>query len=69
MEYKLPALILEDIETSLNEIQCSDSSLMVEFAEAEVFNAAKESWDSHSEFLIISSHAGCNQDGERSPHL
>jgi hypothetical protein len=69
MEYKLPALTLEDIEMSLKDIQCSDSALVVEFAEAEMFNAAKESWDNISEFLIISSHAGCNRDGERSPYL
>lgn len=68
MEYKLPALILEDIETSLEDIQCFDSTISVRFAEAQVFNAAKDLWDI-SEFLIISSHPGCNQDGERSPHL
>jgi hypothetical protein len=69
MEYKIPALILEDIETSLEYIQCSDSTVKVKFAETQMFNAARDSWDSISEFLIISSHSGCNQDGERSPYL
>ncbi|TVY85315.1 hypothetical protein LSUE1_G000192 [Lachnellula suecica] len=69
MDYKLPALILEDIEASLVDIQCSDSAVMVEFAESEMLTAARESWRNVSEFLVISSHSGCNRDGERSPYL
>ncbi|TVY19051.1 hypothetical protein LARI1_G002024 [Lachnellula arida] len=69
MEYKLPALNLEDIEMSLEDIQCFDSTIKVEFAEVQMFNAARDSWNSISEFLIIASHFGCNEDGERSPYL
>lgn len=69
MEYKLPALNLEDIEMSLEDIQCFDSTIKVGFAEVQMFNAARDSWNSMSEFLIIASHFGCNEDGERSPYL
>ncbi|TVY88396.1 hypothetical protein LAWI1_G004756, partial [Lachnellula willkommii] len=69
MDYKLPALNLEDIEMSLEDIQCFDSTIKVEFAEVQMFNAARDSWNSISEFLIIASHFGCNEDGERSPYL
>jgi hypothetical protein len=69
MKYKLPALILEDIEMEVNEIQCSESTIIVEFANQQAVEVARKSWDNISEFLIISSHAGCNEDGERAPHL
>jgi Fe-S oxidoreductase len=69
MKYKLPALILEDIEMDVGEIQCSGSAITVEFADQETLKIARKSWDDISEFLIISSHAGCNENGERAPHL
>lgn len=69
MKYKLPALILEDIEMDVEEIQCSGSAITVEFADQETLKIARKSWDDISEFLIVSSHAGCNENGERAPHL
>lgn len=69
MKYKLLALILEDIEMDVGEIQRSGSAITVEFASQETLEIARKSWDNISEFLIISSHAGCNENGERAPYL
>jgi hypothetical protein len=69
MKYKLPALILEDIEMDVGEFQCSESAITVEFPDQETLEIASTSWDNISEFLIISSHPGCNENGGRAPHL
>jgi hypothetical protein len=69
MKYNVPALTLEDIEMDVAEIQCRPSSIIVEFINRQTLEAARKSWDTISEFLIISSHPGCNSDGQRAPHL
>jgi len=69
VKYKLPALILEDIEMSVDEIRCSDSMITVEFSHQQMLDDARETWDNLPELLIISSHPGCNENGERAPYL
>lgn len=69
MKYRLLALTLEDIEENVKEIQCSESSITVQFDYQSTMDHARGAWDSLSEFLIISSHPGCNDDGERAPYL
>ncbi|KAF4630480.1 hypothetical protein G7Y89_g7655 [Cudoniella acicularis] len=69
MTYKLPALVLEDIETSVESVQCSGSTIAVKFSERQTLVEARSKWDKLAEFLIITSHFGCNMEGERSPHL
>jgi hypothetical protein len=68
-KYKLPALVLEDIEEDVADIRCSDSTITVEFSESHSLKAVRPSWDNLGPFLIISSHIGCNEDGERKPYL
>jgi hypothetical protein len=45
MKYKLSALTLEDIEMNVAEIQCSDSSITVEFANHQTLEIARKTWD------------------------
>ncbi|RDL37181.1 uncharacterized protein BP5553_04614 [Venustampulla echinocandica] len=68
-KYKLPALVLEDIEMALDNVQCFASTITVEFSNKQTLAAARESWDHLEQFLIITSHPGCNMDGERTPYL
>ena len=69
MKYNLPTINLEDIELHIADIQCSPSTIAVEFRDHETLNVAKKSWDTIPEFFAVSSHAGCNKDGERAPYL
>ncbi|KAH8684677.1 hypothetical protein BGZ60DRAFT_170796 [Tricladium varicosporioides] len=69
MKYKLPALVLEDIETSVQSITCTTSAIIVEFSEREIIDEVRGRWDELQKFLIISSHSGCNVEGERAPYF
>lgn len=69
MTYCWPALVLEDIKDDLLEIQCSNSGIMLQFIHQLAFNIAIESWSKMIRILVISSHIGCNGDGERAPYL
>jgi len=64
-----PTLSLEDVELHTTSIRCFDSSIVVQFSSSIFFQQAMADWQNLSKFLVISSHAGCNADGERSPYL
>ncbi|CAG8960022.1 hypothetical protein HYFRA_00013210 [Hymenoscyphus fraxineus] len=67
--YKLPALVLEDIEMVVGGIQCTQSSITVQFPDSQTLDSFRPSWDNLGAFFIISAHPGCNADGERAPYL
>jgi hypothetical protein len=69
MKYKLPAVILEDIEISLNRIECSEAAISIGFTRRQAFDIARKTWNILEKFLLITSHPGCNQNGERAPYL
>jgi hypothetical protein len=69
MSFKLPALALEDIESKLDDIECLDSTIVLRFADEQVLTQARRGWDGLSEFIVVSSHPGCNGDGERAPYM
>jgi hypothetical protein len=69
MKYKWPAIALEDIEEDIEQIQCSESTITVQFTDQPSLDYAREAWARFSNFLLISSHPGCSEDGERAPYL
>ena len=69
MKYKWPAIVLEEIEEDIEQIQCSKSAITVQFKDQLSLEYGREAWVDLSEFLLVSSHAGCNEDGERAPYL
>ncbi|KAF7924960.1 uncharacterized protein EAE98_007048 [Botrytis deweyae] len=69
MKYKLPTVTLEDIELNIKNILCSKSTIIVEFPSANLLAEAEKEWKDLSEFLVISSHAGCNDQNARAPYL
>lgn len=69
MKFKIPALLLEDIEHHTERIDCFDSRVYLYFNSAEALEHAHEEFRRANNFLLITSHLGCNKDGERNPHL
>ncbi|CAD6447484.1 553541fb-7ee0-4d50-9050-d9834299b06a [Sclerotinia trifoliorum] len=69
MRYRLPAVILEDIELHVRNIMCSESTIMIDFPSSNLLTEAEMAWKDLSQFLVISSHAGCNGEGARAPYL
>ncbi|KAF7889308.1 uncharacterized protein EAF01_010801 [Botrytis porri] len=69
MKYNLPAVSLEDIELTVKNIICSKSTIIVEFPSANLLVEAEKEWKDFSRFLVISSHAGCNDQNSRAPYL
>jgi hypothetical protein len=69
MKYSLPTINLEDIELHIADIQCHGPSIAIEFRDRQTLDLAKRSWDNIPEFFVITSHPGCNTDGQRASHL
>ena len=68
VEAKHPALVLEDLEQFVAFVQCSQSGILLGFHSREQSMAAEKAWNTDN-FLLFTSHQGCNKDGERQPYL
>ncbi|KAF1963739.1 hypothetical protein CC80DRAFT_498862 [Byssothecium circinans] len=62
---KKPILNLEEIEHHLSDVKCSDGKMKLSFRDAWTARDAKAAAHSKKGGLIISSHEGCNPEGER----
>jgi len=60
---------LEDIEHQIDRIECQSSHIQLYFSSADTLEHARKEFASVEKFLLITSHPGCNEDGERDPHL
>lgn len=69
MQLQVPALLLEDIENHMDNIDCFPSKIYLCFSSDGALQHAHEEFLSVHKFLVITSHDGCNRDGERSSHL
>lgn len=63
-----PFLALEDIASHLSDISCADSLIELSFISNESLQAAKEEFAQFPDFIAVTSHFGCNEDGERVTH-
>ena len=63
-----PSLLLEEIDHLVSEVHCEAESVQLKF-EAHHFDRIRQGLQAHPEFLIITSHYGCNDKGSRRPHL
>jgi hypothetical protein len=68
MSTKLPTVLLEEVEHHINEIACFDSSIQLHFASQEALELAYSELSAIDEFSVVTSHEGCNNDGERESH-
>ena len=69
VEFKTPALILEDIEDHIEQVECLGSTIYLYFSSEQALRDAHEEFKSVGSFLLVTSHDGCNEDGERDPHM
>ena len=61
--------MLEDIENHFNEIKCYDSAIRLYFSTIETLEHAHAELNRLDRFVLITSHDGCNKDGERDTHM
>jgi hypothetical protein len=57
---------LEEIEHHLQDVRCEDGKLRLDFVDLSSARDAFYSCHSQDGGLVITSHDGCNEDGERS---
>ena len=69
IQFQRPALLLEDIEHYLDRVDCYAGGVDLHFHSPSAFAHAHEEFKSVDSFFLITSHEGCNEYGERGPHL
>lgn len=69
MNFKIPALMLEDVEHHIESVGCYSSEIHLHFRSAELLKRAHNEFARAKNFLVVTSHRGCNEDGERNPHV
>lgn len=68
MSTRLPTVLLEEVEHHIDEIACFDSSIHLHFADQETLELVYNELSAIDEFFVVTSHEGCNNDGERESH-
>ena len=69
MSAKRPTLALETLEHHIDQIECSNEGLVLDFATLDALNEVHRHIEGVNDFLLITSHEGCDLDGERSMRL
>jgi hypothetical protein len=68
MSTRLPTVLLEEVEHHIDEIACFGSSIRLHFTSQETLELAYDELSATNEFFVVTSHEGCNNDGERESH-
>ncbi|MCJ1383388.1 hypothetical protein MMC17_006501 [Xylographa soralifera] len=63
-----PALLLEQIDSLLTSIDCTNAGISLGFSSRDHAEQARDAWNM-PEIIVITSHKGCNNDGRRVPYL
>lgn len=63
-----PVLVLEELEGHLEDIVCSDSQISLLFDSIDKVDVIRKAIGTTSNFVVVTSHNGCNSDGERATH-
>ena len=63
-----PSLLLEEIDHLVSEVHCEADSVQLKI-EPHHFDTVRRALEARREFLIITSHYGCNDKGSRLPRL
>ncbi|KAL4920893.1 hypothetical protein BDW62DRAFT_198346 [Aspergillus aurantiobrunneus] len=68
VESRWPILALEDLDAGLDSVSCTAFEIQLSFAAIAAEEAFKEAIEDTPEFVIVTSHDGCDLEGERSAH-
>ena len=68
MTVNKPALVLEEIEDQLDHIYCDDSRIELAFTSSQHLEHTYTEIAGLSSLILITSHEGCNSDGERNAY-
>ncbi|KAE8374263.1 hypothetical protein BDV26DRAFT_284395 [Aspergillus bertholletiae] len=63
-----PILALEGFDTDMDEMSCSDSEIQLSIGSPTRAKALKQELEAVSDFVVVTSHGGCDLEGERSIH-
>lgn len=63
-----PILALEALETDIDDMSCSDSTIQLSIDSPTRARALKQELEAVSDFVVVTSHEGCDLEGERSIH-
>ena len=66
---KLPTLAIEDIEVLLDSIVCAASTIELHFSHQDALQEALVELAALPRFILVTSHVGCNENGERRAYL
>ena len=69
MSAKRPTLALEMLEHHIDQIECSKDGLILDFATLDALNEVHRHIEGINNFLLITSHEGCDLEGERNMRL
>ncbi|KAL2002795.1 hypothetical protein VTN02DRAFT_5897 [Thermoascus thermophilus] len=63
-----PILVLEELENALENVLCSESQISLVFDSIENVYAIRKEIGTSSSFVVVTSHNGCNSEGERATY-
>ena len=66
---KRPMLALETLEHHIQQVECSEKQIFLDFATEEALHEVHRHVDGVDQFFIITSHEGCDLQGERNVRL
>ena len=66
---KLPSLLLEDIEHMVDEVHCEAGSIELSLGSLAHIATLRDALSYHEEFIVVTSHASCNEEHSRVPYL
>ncbi|RDW72434.1 putative GPI anchored protein [Aspergillus mulundensis] len=68
VESEWPILRLEDLDTGLDSVSCTASEIQLQFISIAAEENFRSGVEETPEFVIVTSHEGCDLEGERSAH-
>ncbi|KAL5003650.1 hypothetical protein BDV10DRAFT_198773 [Aspergillus recurvatus] len=68
VESQWPILALEELDTGLNSVSCRETEINLQFVSTAAERGFRSAIKETSEFVVVTSHDGCDSGGDRSAH-